>query len=103
MSGPHRCSRFRHLILDISGLEFETTNGRRHPRDRIVEGRGFPLIRSSTASSSVRLPIPGHLLSDKHPTLHKTKEAADLWIARPDGRKWEEQNLAKYNNASIAD
>jgi hypothetical protein len=30
MSGPHRCSRFRHLILEfISGLEFETTNGRR--------------------------------------------------------------------------
>jgi hypothetical protein len=43
----------------------------------------------------VRLPIPGHLLSDKHPTLHKTKEAADLWIASPDGRKWEEQKLAK--------
>jgi hypothetical protein len=32
----------------------------------------------------------------KHPTLHKTKEAADLWIASPDGRKWEEQKLAKY-------
>ena len=43
----------------------------------------------------VRLPIPGHLLSDKHLTLHKTKEAADLWIASPDGRKWEEQKLAK--------
>ena len=43
----------------------------------------------------VRLPIPGHLLSDKHPTLHKTKEAANLWIASPDGRKWEEQKLAK--------
>src|SRR5262249_32293928 len=38
-----------------------------------------------------------HLLSDKHPTLHKTKEAADYWIASPDGRKWEEQKLAKYN------
>jgi hypothetical protein len=33
----------------------------------------------------VRLSIPGHLVSDKHPTLHKTKEAADLWIASPDG------------------
>ena len=31
------------------------------------------------------MPIPGHLLSNKHPTLHKTKEAADLWIASPDG------------------
>jgi len=48
----------------------------------------------------VRLPIPGHLLSDKHPTLHKTKETADLWIASPDGRKWEEQKLAKYNKKS---
>ena len=48
----------------------------------------------------VRLPIPGHLLSDKHPTLHKTKEAADLWIASPDGCKWEEQKLAKYNKKS---
>jgi hypothetical protein len=28
--------------------------------------------------------------------LHKTKETADLWIASPDGRKWEEQKLAKY-------
>jgi hypothetical protein len=28
-------------------------------------------------------------------TLHKTKETADLWIASPDGRKWEEQKLAK--------
>ena len=47
----------------------------------------------------VRLPIPGRLLSDKHPTLHKTKEAADLWIASPDGRKWEEQKLAKYKKS----
>ena len=47
----------------------------------------------------VRLPIPGHLLSDKHLTLHKTKEAADLWIASPDGRKWEEQKLAKYKKS----
>ena len=47
----------------------------------------------------VRLPISGHLLSDKHPTLHKTKEAADLWIASPDGRKWEEQKLAKYKKS----
>jgi hypothetical protein len=45
------------------------------------------------------LSIPGHLLSDKHPTLHKTKEAADLWIASPDGRKWEEQKLAKYKKS----
>jgi hypothetical protein len=45
------------------------------------------------------LPIPGHLLSDKHPTLHKTKETADLWIASPDGRKWEEQKLAKYKKS----
>jgi hypothetical protein len=41
-----------------------------------------------------------HLLSDKHLTLHKTKEAADLWIASPDGRKWKEQKLAKYNKKS---
>ena len=47
----------------------------------------------------IRLTIPGHLLSDKHPTLHKTKEAADLWIASPDGRKWEEQKLAKYKKS----
>jgi hypothetical protein len=36
----------------------------------------------------------------EHLTLHKTKEAADLWIASPDGRKWEEQKLAKYNKKS---
>jgi hypothetical protein len=30
----------------------------------------------------VQLPIPGHLLSDKHPTLHKTKEAALFQLGR---------------------
>jgi hypothetical protein len=47
----------------------------------------------------VRLPIPGHPQPDAHPTCHKTKEAADRWIASPDGRKWEEQKLAKYKKS----
>jgi hypothetical protein len=56
-------------------------------------------MRTNLRTERVRLPIPGHLLSDKHPTLHKTKETADLWIASPDGRKWEEQKLAKYKKS----
>jgi hypothetical protein len=34
-----------------------------------------------------------------NPTLHKTKEAAALWIASSDGRKWEEQKLAKHKKS----
>src|SRR5262245_7232501 len=43
----------------------------------------------------VRLPIPGHLLSDKHPTLHKTKEAADLWIASRSGKNRNSLNIRR--------
>src|SRR5262249_8389432 len=48
----------------------------------------------------VRLPIPGHLLSDKHPTLHKTKEAADLWIAVPTAASGKNRNSLNIRRAN---
>src|SRR6266516_184043 len=89
MSGPHRCSRFRHLILEfISGLEFETTNGRRHPRDRIVEGQGFPLIRSSTASrdNPMIAALMSRLASVRQRLWPNAKCGADVWISVCGGR-----------------